>query len=109
MNSMSVSRRPELQLMKVGDRYIAAQEWGECSRDSQTKSRVAHNVTDESTPTKRIYRVVGIYPRTWALSWYVLRTAEWRIVPKLLAVEPLTLKSGIAAPRILSITVGWVV
>lgn len=27
------------------------------------------------------------------------RTAEWRIVPKLLAVEPLTLKSGIAAPR----------
>lgn len=30
---------------------------------------------------------------------HVTRTAEWRIVPKLLAVEPLTLKSGIAAPR----------
>ncbi|HIE6580590.1 hypothetical protein [Enterobacter cloacae complex sp. P37RS] len=29
----------------------------------------------------------------------ITRTAEWRIVPKLLAVEPLTLKSGIAAPR----------
>ena len=30
---------------------------------------------------------------------HVTRTAEWRIVPKVLAVEPLTLKSGSAAPR----------
>ncbi|EDV3680866.1 replication endonuclease, partial [Salmonella enterica subsp. arizonae] len=29
----------------------------------------------------------------------ITRSSEWRIVPKVLAVEPLTLKSGIAAPR----------
>lgn len=44
--------------------------------------------------------VVGIYaPHLGSELVRVTRTAEWRIVPKLLAVEPLILKSGIAAPR----------
>lgn len=29
----------------------------------------------------------------------IIRVAEWCIVPKLLVVEPLTLKSGMAVPR----------
>ncbi|WP_233458513.1 hypothetical protein, partial [Enterobacter asburiae] len=42
----------------------------------------------------------GIYaPHLGSELVRVTRTAEWRIVSKLLAVEPLTLKSGIAAPR----------
>lgn len=35
----------------------------------------------------------------WDNNVHVIRTAEWRIVPKVLAVEPLTLKSGSAVPR----------
>lgn len=47
-----------------------------------------------------IERVVGIYaPHLGSELVHVTRTAEWRIVPKLLTVESLTLKSGIAAPR----------
>ena len=47
-----------------------------------------------------IERVVGIYaPHLGAHRVRITRTAEWRIVPKVLAVEPLTLKSGSAAPR----------
>ena len=43
---------------------------------------------------------MGIYaPHLGSELVHVIRTAEWRIVPKLLAVESLTLKSGIAAPR----------
>lgn len=69
-------------------------------RDSQTV-RVARNVTDEVNAYEEdIERVVGIYaPHLGSELVHVTRTAEWRIVPKLLAVEPLTLKSGIAAPR----------
>ncbi|EIK5654562.1 replication endonuclease, partial [Salmonella enterica] len=47
-----------------------------------------------------IERVVGIYaPHLGARHVRITRSSEWRIVPKVLAVEPLTLKSGIAAPR----------
>ncbi len=82
------------------DLYIAAQGGANVPRDSQTV-RVARNVTDEVNAYEEdIERVVGIYvPHLGSELIHVTRTAEWRIVPKLLAVEPLTLKSGIAAPR----------
>ncbi|HGH4617979.1 TPA: replication endonuclease [Enterobacter bugandensis] len=82
------------------DLYIAAQGGANVPRDSQTV-RVARNVTDEVNAFEEdIERVVGIYaPHLGSELVHVTRTAEWRIVPKLLAVEPLTLKSGIAAPR----------
>lgn len=81
------------------DLYIAAQGGANVPRDSQTV-RVARNVTDEINAYERIERVVGIYaPHLGSELIHVTRTAEWRIVPKLLGVEPLTLKSGIAAPR----------
>ena len=62
---------------------------------------MARNVTDEVNAYEEdIERVVGIYaPHLGSELVRVTRTAEWRIVSKLLAVEPLTLKSGIAAPR----------
>lgn len=62
---------------------------------------MARNVTDEVNAYEEdIERVVGIYaPHLGSELIHVTRTAEWRIVPKLLAVEPLTLKSGIAALR----------
>ena len=62
---------------------------------------MARNVTDEVNAYEEdIERVVGIYaPHLGSELIHVTRTAEWRIVPKLLTVEPLTLKSGIAAPR----------
>ena len=58
-------------------------------------------MTDEVNEyEENIERVVGIYaPHLGADRVRVTRTAEWRIVPKVLAVEPLTLKSGFAAPR----------
>lgn len=82
------------------DLYIVAQGGANVPRDSQTV-RVARNVTDEVNAYEEdIERVVGIYaPHLGSELIRVTRTAEWRIVPKLLAVEPLTLKSGIAAPR----------
>jgi len=82
------------------DLYITAQGGANVPRDSQTV-RVARNVTDEVNEYEEdIERVVGIYaPHLGSELVHVTRTAEWRIVPKLLAVEPLTLKSGIAAPR----------
>ena len=82
------------------DLYIAAQGGANVPRDSQTV-RVARNVTDEVNANEEdIERVVDIYaPDLGSKLVHVTRTAEWRIVPKLLAVEPLTLKSGIAAPR----------
>lgn len=75
-------------------------------RDAQVV-RVARKVTDEVNEYEEdIEKVVGIYaPHLGASRVHVTRTAEWRIVPKVLAVEPLTLKSGAAAPRVLSITV----
>ena len=82
------------------DRYIAAQGGANVPRDRQTV-RVARNVTDEVNAYEEdIERVVGIYaPHLGSELVRVTRRAEWRIVPKLLAVEPLTLKSGIAALR----------
>ncbi|CZU15986.1 replication endonuclease from prophage-like region [Enterobacter hormaechei] len=82
------------------DLYIAAQGGANVPRDSQTV-RVARNVTNEVNAYEEdIERVVGIYaPHLGSELVHVTRTTEWRIVPKLLAVEPLTLKSGIAAPR----------
>ncbi|HBD1903220.1 TPA: replication endonuclease, partial [Escherichia coli] len=42
----------------------------------------------------------GIYaPHLGARHIHITRTTDWRIVPKVPVVEPLTLKSGIAAPR----------
>lgn len=69
-------------------------------RDAQAV-RVARKVTDEVNEYEEdIERVVGIYaPHLGTDRVHVTRTAEWRIVPKVLAVEPLTLKSGSAAPR----------
>ncbi|MCX4181282.1 replication endonuclease [Enterobacter sp. HSTU-ASh6] len=82
------------------ERYIIAQGGANMPRDAQVV-RVARKVTDEVNEYEEdIERVVGIYaPHLGAHRVHVTRTAEWRIVPKVLAVEPLTLKSGSAAPR----------
>ena len=82
------------------DMYIIAQGGANMPRDAQAV-RVARKVTDEVNEYEEdIERVVGIYaPHLGANRVHVTRTAEWRIVPKVLAVEPLTLKSGSAAPR----------
>ncbi|MEB2729564.1 replication endonuclease [Citrobacter koseri] len=82
------------------DLYIAAQGGANVPRDGQTV-RVARSVSDEVNEYEEdIERVVGIYaPHLGARHVHVTRSSEWRIVPKVLAVEPLTLKSGIAAPR----------
>lgn len=82
------------------DLYIIAQGGANMPRDAQAV-RVARKVTDEVNDYEEdIERVVGIYaPHLGAHRVHVTRTDEWRIVPKVLAVEPLTLKSGSAAPR----------
>ncbi|MDF3803573.1 replication endonuclease, partial [Enterobacter hormaechei] len=82
------------------DLYIIAQGGANIKRDAQAV-RVARKVTDEVNEYEEdIERVVGIYaPHLGADRVRVTRTAEWRIVPKVLAVEPLTTKSGFAAPR----------
>lgn len=82
------------------DQYIIAQGGANMPRDAQAV-RVARKVTDEVNEYEEdIERVVGIYaPHLGTDRVHVTRTAEWRIVPKVLAVEPLTLKSGSAAPR----------
>lgn len=82
------------------DLYIAAQGGANVPRDSQTV-RVARTASDETNDYEEdIIRVVGIYaPHMGASNIHVTRSADWRIVPKVLAVEPLTLKSGPAAPR----------
>lgn len=82
------------------ERYIIAQGGANMPRDAQAV-RVARKVTDEVNDFEEdIERIVGIYaPHLGAHRVHVTRTAEWRIVPKVLAVEPLTLKSGSAAPR----------
>ena len=82
------------------DLYIIAQGGANIKRDAQAV-RVARKVTDEVNEYEEdIERVVGIYaPHLGADRVRVTRTAEWRIVPKVLAVEPLTSKSGFAAPR----------
>lgn len=82
------------------DLYIVAQGGANVPRNSQTV-RVARNVTDEVNDYEEdIERVVGIFaPHLGANHIHVTRSADWRIVPKLLTVEPLTLKSGITAPR----------
>ncbi|EED9166217.1 replication endonuclease [Salmonella enterica] len=82
------------------DLYIMAQGGANVPRDGQTV-RVARSVSDEVNEYEEdIERVVGIYaPHLGARHVRITRSSEWRIVPKILAVEPLTLKSGIAAPR----------
>ncbi|WBN02990.1 replication endonuclease [Enterobacter asburiae] len=82
------------------DLYIIAQGGANMPRDAQAV-RVARKVADEVNEYEEdIERVVGIYaPHLGAGHIHVTRSAEWRIVPKVLAVEPLTLKSGSAAPR----------
>lgn len=82
------------------DFYIAAQGGANVPRDDQTV-RVARTTSDEVNEyDEDIERVVGIYaPHLGAGHIRITRTSEWRIVPKAVAVEPLTLKSGIAAPR----------
>ncbi|HIC2863322.1 TPA: replication endonuclease [Citrobacter freundii] len=82
------------------DFYIAAQGGANVKRGDQTV-RVARTTTDEVNEYEEdIERVVGIYaPHLGAGHIRITRTSEWRIVPKAVAVEPLTLKSGIAAPR----------
>lgn len=52
-----------------------------------------------STSTRKISREVAIYaPHLGARHIHISRLSEWHIVPKIVAVEPLNLKSGIAAP-----------
>ncbi|HFH2655076.1 TPA: replication endonuclease [Escherichia coli] len=82
------------------DLYISAQGGANMPRDAQAV-RVARKVTDEVNEYEEdIEKVVGIYaPHLGVSRVHATRTAEWRIVPKVLAVEPLTLKSGFAAPR----------
>lgn len=82
------------------DFYIAAQGGANVPRDDQTV-RVARTTTEEVNEYEEdIERVVGIYaPHLGAGHIRITRTSEWRIVPKAVAVESLTLKSGIAAPR----------
>ncbi|HCR3029750.1 TPA: replication endonuclease [Escherichia coli] len=82
------------------DLYIIAQGGANMKRDAQAV-RVARKVTDEVNEYEEdIEKIVGIYaPHLGAHRVHVTRTAEWRIVPKVLAVEPLNLKSGSAAPR----------
>jgi len=82
------------------DLYIIAQGGANMPRDAQAV-RVARKMTDEVNEYEEdIERVVGIYaPHLGTHRVHITRTAEWRIVPKVLAVEPLTLKSGSAAPR----------
>ena len=82
------------------DFYIAAQGGANVKRDDQTV-RVARTTTEEVNEYEEdIERVVGIYvPHLGAGHIRFTRSSEWRIVPKAVAVEPLTLKSGIATPR----------
>ena len=82
------------------DLYIIAQGGANMPRGAQAV-RVARKVTDEVNEYEEdIERIVGIYaPHLGAHRVHITRSAEWRIVPKVLAVEPLTLKSGFAAPR----------
>lgn len=70
------------------------------SRDAQA-ARGARKLTGEVNEyEEEIERVVGIYaPDLGASRMHVTRTAEWRIVPKVSAVELLILKSGSAASR----------
>lgn len=89
------------------DLYISAPGGANVSCDSQT-FRVARHLTDEVNAYEEdIERVMGIYaPHLGSELVHVTRTAEWRIVPKLLAVEPLTLKAPLPSLGVLSITVG---
>ncbi|MDQ9485700.1 replication endonuclease, partial [Escherichia coli] len=80
--------------------YISAQGGANVPRDCQTV-RVARSPSDEVNEyEEEVERVVGIYaPHLGARHIHITRTTDWRIVPKIPVVEPLTLKSGIAAPR----------
>ncbi|END4757370.1 replication endonuclease, partial [Escherichia coli] len=80
--------------------YISAQGGANVPRDCQTV-RVARSPSDDVNEyEEEVERVVGIYaPHLGARHIHITRTTNWRIVPKVPVVEPLTLKSGIAAPR----------
>lgn len=86
--------------------YIRAQGGANVPRDCQTV-RVARSPSDDVNEyEEEVERVVGIYaPHLGARHIHITRTTEWRIVPKVPVVEPLTLKA--ASPRlgVLSITV----
>ena len=82
-------------------RCISARRVGaNVPRDCQTV-RVARGPSDDVNEyEEEVERVVGIYaPHLGARHIHITRTTDWRIVPKVPVVEPLTLKSGIAAPR----------
>lgn len=80
--------------------HLSAQGGANVPRDCQTV-RVARSPSDEVNEyEEEVERVVGIYaPHLGARHIHITRTTDWRIVPKVPVVEPLTLKSGIAAPR----------
>ncbi|QMV29158.1 hypothetical protein AP1_0457 [Aeromonas phage AP1] len=89
------------QITGSGDAlYISAQGGANVPRDCQTV-RVARSPSDDVNEyEEEVERVVGIYaPHLGARHIHITRTTDWRIVPKVPVVEPLTLKSGIAAPR----------
>lgn len=81
------------------DLYINAQGSANVPRDGQTV-RITRSVSDEINDyEEEIERVVGIYaPHLGARHVHITRSSECCIVPNILAVEPLTLKSCIAAP-----------
>lgn len=84
------------------DLYIAAQGGANVSRDEQTV-RVARKIADElNAYDEEVQKVVGIFaPHLGSSHVHVTRTTQWRIVSKVVDVEPcrLTLKSGSAATR----------
>lgn len=86
--------------------YISAQGGANVPRDCQTV-RVARSPSDDVNEyEEEVERVVGIYaPHLGARHIHITRTTDWRIVPKVPVVQPLTLKA--ASPRlgVLSITV----
>lgn len=73
--------------------YIRAQGGANVPRDCQTV-RVARSPSDDVNEyEEEVERVVGIYaPHLGARHIHITRTTEWRIVPKVPVVEPLTLK-----------------
>lgn len=81
------------------DFCIAAQGGANVKRDDLTV-RVARTTTEEINEYEEdIERVVSIYTRHLGAGHIrITCSSEWRIVPKTVAAEPLTLKSGIAEP-----------
>lgn len=88
--------------------YIKAQGGANVARDLQTV-RVARNVIDKLNDyDEEVQKVVGIFaPHLGARHIFATRTTEWRIVPKAVDLDLLTLKSASGAPRSPVNNCGW--